>query len=145
MTHRNRILRDYMEFQHSDMPSEAFAINDVVLEDMKSYVGKDRYTVTLIIDDEEIELAPTEEQISDEQLDYYDAYILEDEEATTEQESIEEVATEQTISEQTEERVIENTAEDDTPTNTTTLGTDIATSEGTFEHKTTSQTEEQNN
>lgn len=134
-----------MEFQHSDMPSEAFAINDVVLEDMKSYVGKDRYTVTLIIDDEEIELAPTEEQISDEQLDYYDAYILEEEEATTEQESIEEVATEQTISEQTEERVIENTAEDGTSTDTTTLGTDIATSNDATESETPSQTEEQNN
>ena len=145
MTHRNRIMREYMEFQHSDMPSEAFTINDVVLEDMKSYVGKDRYTVTLIIDDEEIELAPTEEEISDEQLDYYDAYILEDEETTAEQEGVEEATTEQTISEQTEERVIENTAEDGTSTESPTLGTDIATSNDATESETPSQTEEQNN
>lgn len=145
MTHRNRIMREYMEFQHSDMPTEAFLINDVVLEDMKNYVGKDRYTVTLIIDDEEIELAPTEEEISDEQLDYYDAYILEEEETTAEQENVEEATTEQTIPEQTEERVIENTTEDETSTNTTTLGTDIATSNDATESETPSQTEEQNN
>lgn len=145
MTHRNRIMREYMEFQHSDMPTEAFLINDVVLEDMKNYVGKDRYTVTLIIDDEEIELAPTEEEISDEQLDYYDAYILEEEETTAEQENVEEATTEQTIPAQTEERVIENTTEDETSTNTTTLGTDIATSNDATESETPSQTEEQNN
>lgn len=56
MEHRNRIIKDYMGFQHQDMPAEAFTINNVVIEDMVDYHGKDRFTVTLIVDDEEIEL-----------------------------------------------------------------------------------------
>lgn len=80
MTQRNRILSEYMEFQHSDLRPEAFSVNEVVLDDMKQYTGKDRYTVTLIIDDEEIELAPIEETVTEEQSDYYDAYALEEEE-----------------------------------------------------------------
>lgn len=146
MMHRNRIMREYMEFQHSDMPTEAFVINDVVLDDMKNYVGKDRYTLTLVIDDEEVELVPTEEPISEEQLDYYDAYILEEEEMATEQEDTEnEVVTEQT----TEQTPLGQTTVDATEGNTTTdaptLGTDIATEKRATESEIESQTEEQNN
>lgn len=76
---RNRIIKEYIAFQHSDVDSLTFAINDVVLEDMIDYRGKDRYTVTLVIDDEEVEiLDPAAEEVIDEE--YYDAFILEDEE-----------------------------------------------------------------
>ena len=85
MTQRNRILSEYMEFQHSDLRPEAFSVNEVVLDDMKEYTGKDRYTVTLIIDDEEIELAPIEETVTEEQSDYYDAYALEEEDEAAEE------------------------------------------------------------
>ena len=53
---RNRIIMDYMGFQHQDLPAGAFSINNVVIEDMVDYHGKDRFTVTLIVDEEEIEL-----------------------------------------------------------------------------------------
>ena len=86
MTHRNRIILEYMKFQHRDLPAEAFAINEVVLDDMKGYYGKDRYTVTLIIDDEEVELTPTEEHTSEQDADYYDAYALEEEDTEYSQE-----------------------------------------------------------
>lgn len=79
MSQRNTIVKDYMAFQHPDIPAEAFTINDVVLDDMKNYTGKDRYTVTLIIDEEEIELIAEEPTATDEQMDYWDAYALEDE------------------------------------------------------------------
>ncbi|MBR2867334.1 MAG: DUF748 domain-containing protein [Alistipes sp.] len=77
MRHRNRIITEYIKFQHSDVAEEMLAINDVVIEDMKNYKGKDRYTVTIIIDDEEIEMqSSVDEEAIDE--DYYDAYVLED-------------------------------------------------------------------
>ena len=53
---RNRIIMDYMSFQHQDLPAGSFSINNVVIEDMVDYHGKDRFTVTLIVDEEEIEL-----------------------------------------------------------------------------------------
>lgn len=53
---RNRIIMDYMGFQHQDLPAGSFSINNVVIEDMVDYHGKDRFTVTLIVDEEEIEL-----------------------------------------------------------------------------------------
>ena len=82
MEHRNRVIMDYMGFQHQDMPKDAFTINNVVVEDMKNYNGKDRFTVTMIIDDEEVELPVADDTTFEE--DYYDAYALEDEPALEE-------------------------------------------------------------
>lgn len=76
MQHRNRIITEYIKFQHADVAEEMLTINDVVIEDMKNYKGKDRYTVTIIIDDEEVEVESSDEAPVDE--DYYDAYALED-------------------------------------------------------------------
>ena len=56
MERRNRIINDYMSFQHQDLPEGSFTIAPVVIDDMKSYHSKDRYTVTLIIDEQEVEL-----------------------------------------------------------------------------------------
>ena len=50
-----------MTFQHQDLAEGAFEISSVVLQESIDYHGKDRYTVTLIIDDEEIELPATDE------------------------------------------------------------------------------------
>ena len=60
MEFRNRIIMDYMTFQHQDLAEGAFEISSVVLQESIDYHGKDRYTVTLIIDDEEIELPATD-------------------------------------------------------------------------------------
>ena len=58
-------------------------MNDIVVEDIKRYKGKDRYTVTLMIEDEEIEMeAETMDEVATEE--YYDAYILEDDTETEE-------------------------------------------------------------
>ena len=56
MEHRNRIISDYMGFQHSDIPAGAFSMGAVDMTSIKAYTGKDRLTVTLIVDDEEVEL-----------------------------------------------------------------------------------------
>ena len=98
MNHRNRIIAEYIAFQHNDMADGAFVINDVVIEDMKNYNGKDRYTVTLVIDDEEVEMASsTVDETLDE--DYYDAYILEDEPLGTEVAEEDNLALDETLDE----------------------------------------------
>lgn len=57
LEHRNRIISNYMGFQHSDIPSGAFSMGAVDMASIKEYTGKDRLTVTLIVDDEELELS----------------------------------------------------------------------------------------
>lgn len=80
---RNRLIKEYVTFQHSELDVEAFGVNDIVVEDIKRYKGKDRYTVTLMIEDEEIEMeAETMDEVATEE--YYDAYILEDDTETEE-------------------------------------------------------------
>lgn len=112
MEHRNRIILDYMGFNHQDIPEGAFAINSVVVEDMKNYNGKDRFTVTLIIDDEEVELPAPENEIIDE--DYYDAYALE-----------EEYSTEGTIIEQADNFTAEETLDQGNTESSTNSNTDL--------------------
>lgn len=79
MEHRNTTIREYMAFQHQDLPDSAFVINDVVIENIRNYKGKDRYTTTLIIDSEEVEIVAddTAEESFDEE--YFDAWALEEE------------------------------------------------------------------
>ena len=68
-----------MAFQHQDLPDSAFVINDVVIENIRNYKGKDRYTTTLIIDSEEVEIVA--DDIVEESFDeeYFDAWALEEE------------------------------------------------------------------
>lgn len=82
MRHRNRIIAEYIKFQHSDVAEELLTINDVVMEDVKNYRGKDRYTVTLVVDDEEVEIETTTEEAPIDE-DYYDAYTLEEDASGT--------------------------------------------------------------
>ena len=82
MEHRNRIIMNYMGFQHQDLAEGAFSINDIVIEDMKDYMGKDRYTVTLYVDDEAIELPVDEKDDEGEVSDEYSNLDEEQEEGT---------------------------------------------------------------
>ena len=82
MEHRNRIIMGYMGFQHQDLAEGAFSINDIVIEDMKDYMGKDRYTVTLYVDDEAIELPVDEKDDEGEVSDEYSNLDEEQEEGT---------------------------------------------------------------
>ena len=85
MEHRNRIISDYMSFQHSDIPAGVFSMNSVDMESIKSHTGKDRLTVTLIIDDEEVELNnDAEEAESIEESTEDTLYSLDDETPTIE-------------------------------------------------------------
>ena len=61
MERRNRVVLNYMSFNHQDIPEGAFDISTVVIDDMKDYLGKDRYIVTLIVDDQEVELPTGDE------------------------------------------------------------------------------------
>jgi hypothetical protein len=71
-----------MGFQHQDMPAESFTINNVVIEDMVDYHGKDRFTVTLIVDDEEIELPVDGKEDEGEVSDEFSSLDPESEEGT---------------------------------------------------------------
>jgi hypothetical protein len=82
MEHRNRIITNYMSFQHQDLPEGAFTINNVVIEDMKEYIGKDRYTVTLIVDEDEIELPVDAKEDEGEVVDEFSNLDEEAEEGT---------------------------------------------------------------
>lgn len=53
---RNKAIAEYMAFQHADMPAGAFTVNTVTVDDVRHYTGKDRYTVTIIVDDEEVDV-----------------------------------------------------------------------------------------
>ena len=77
MRHRNRTIMEYMSFQHADLPEGSFAINDVVIEDLGSYTGRDRYTVTLVIDGEEVEIL-ADEETTDEETTADDDYATDD-------------------------------------------------------------------
>lgn len=70
---RNGIISRYVSFQHKDLPADRFTLETVTLDELKQYEGKDRYTVTLIIDDEEVEIKSEDEasdnNITDESFD----------------------------------------------------------------------------
>lgn len=63
---RNKSIAEYMAFQHADMPAGAFTVNTVTIDDVRNYHGKDRYTVTIIVDDEEVDVGSGDESDEDE-------------------------------------------------------------------------------
>lgn len=65
MDSRSKSIREYMAFQHADLPEGAFTVNAVTVEDIRNYRGKDRYTVTLIVDEEETEIVGEEDDEAD--------------------------------------------------------------------------------
>ncbi len=57
----------YASIWRSSMPTfrRAFTVNAVTVEDIRNYRGKDRYTVTLIVDEEETEIVGEEDDEAD--------------------------------------------------------------------------------
>lgn len=60
--HYNRIVSRYVEFQHKELADSAFVVQDVTLDDIKGYGGKDRYVVSLVIDGNEVEVTAEDEE-----------------------------------------------------------------------------------
>ena len=56
----------YVAFQHKELPAEAFTLKEVTIEDLKDYVGKDKYGVTLIIGDDEVDVDAPESDEAEE-------------------------------------------------------------------------------
>ena len=62
---RCKIIRDYISFQHKELSAESLIVENMTLEEMKRYHGKPRFSVTLIIDDEEVSVEADHEEQSD--------------------------------------------------------------------------------
>ena len=63
---RCKIIRDYISFQHKDLSAESFIVENMTLDQMKEYHNKPRFNVTLIIDDEEVNIESEEEEKDEE-------------------------------------------------------------------------------
>lgn len=63
---RAKIIREYVGFQHKELAAESFVIESQTTEQMKSYKGKPRLILTLIIDDEEVNIETNDETESEE-------------------------------------------------------------------------------
>lgn len=59
---RCKIIRDYISFQHKDLSAESFIVENMTLDQMKEYHNKPRFNVTLIIDDEEVNIESEEDE-----------------------------------------------------------------------------------
>jgi hypothetical protein len=62
---RCKIIRDYISFQHKELSAECFTIENMTLDQMKEYHSKPRFNVTLIIDDEEVNVEADDDDESD--------------------------------------------------------------------------------
>lgn len=58
---RNKIITDYIGFQHKEITADRFMVETMTIDQMKSYNGKQRLNVTLIIDDEEVNINADED------------------------------------------------------------------------------------
>jgi hypothetical protein len=63
---RCKIIRDYISFQHKELSAESFIVENMTLDQMKEYHNKPRFNVTLIIDDEEVNIESEEEEKDEE-------------------------------------------------------------------------------
>ena len=63
---RSKTIRDYISFQHKELSAESFIIENMTIEEMKEYHNKPRFSVTLIIDDEEVAVESEEDEDEDE-------------------------------------------------------------------------------
>lgn len=70
---RNKAVVEYMSFQHADMPAGAFTVNTVTIDDIRDYNGKDRYTVTIIVDDEEVDVDSEDDNAAEDDDDMPDS------------------------------------------------------------------------
>ena len=69
MNMRNGIIARYVAFQHKDLPAEKFTLLPLSIEDIKEYKGKDRYTVTLVVGDQEVDVVAEDEETGDEAVE----------------------------------------------------------------------------
>ena len=69
---RSKTIRDYISFQHKELSAESFIIENMTIEEMKEYHNKPRFSVTLIIDDEEVAVESEEDEDEDEKKDKKD-------------------------------------------------------------------------
>jgi hypothetical protein len=58
---RNQTIARYVAFQHKDLPAEKFTVVPVTIDDIKNYTGKDIYSVTLVVGEDEVEVKEDEE------------------------------------------------------------------------------------
>ena len=56
MNIRNGVIARYVAFQHKDLPLERFKLDSLRIEDIRDYKGKDKYTVSLVVGDQEVEV-----------------------------------------------------------------------------------------
>ena len=136
MDARNKTIHEYISFQHKELPAESFTIESMTVPQMQAYKGKSRLAMALIIDEEEVEIAPEIENSTEgEELD------AEAEEGSNEEDNTE--ATDNVISPNidpaaTKEENEDNISADDTlessqQTTEDTQGEDIQSTEQTIE------------
>lgn len=102
----SRIISRYIEFQHKELAPDAFVVKSITLDELKGYGGKDRYAVSLIIDNEEVEIdTPNDEDEAADAVE--EENLLGDEEVSTTEEGVtaensaasEEAASKETLAE----------------------------------------------
>lgn len=64
---RNAVVARYVEFQHKDLPAGKFTVVPVTIEDIKQYSGKDKYAVSLVVGEDEVEVESEEESSSEDE------------------------------------------------------------------------------
>ena len=89
MKHRDRVLRDYIAFQHSELAADRFTIDSIDIESIRSYNGKDRYTIALVIDDEVVEIDSPDDEAEATNTEATEAEQSEQTEQTEQTEQIE--------------------------------------------------------
>lgn len=88
--YRNRIISEYIKFQHPDLREGAITIDAITKDDIVNGTGKrNRYTVTLVIDGEEMEMTSPEDEESDSQDSAPEEAIVEDEDNNIAEETLE--------------------------------------------------------
>ncbi|MBR5852795.1 MAG: DUF748 domain-containing protein [Alistipes sp.] len=86
ISQRNNIVSRYVAFQHKELPADAFTLKDVTIESLKEYLGKDKYGVSLIIGDDEVEVDAPEKEEAEEVAEGEETPETEEVVATEEQE-----------------------------------------------------------
>jgi hypothetical protein len=66
---RNQTIARYVAFQHKDLPAEKFTVVPVTIEDIKNYTGKDIYSVTLVVGEDEVEVKEDEKTTEEPMVD----------------------------------------------------------------------------
>jgi hypothetical protein len=62
---RAKTIREYVAFQHKELSAESFVVESQTAEEMKSYKGKTRLVLTLLVDDEEVNITTEDEEDKD--------------------------------------------------------------------------------